>query len=122
MTQRLRSSFRDNDGFVFEHKGRILRQVSRTYEATYAKLKASGFYARLHEQGWLIPHREMPAGAEGFEGIVLDPDQLQVITYPFEWSFGQLRDAALLTLQIQKTALTAGFSLKGASAYNIQFH
>ena len=122
MTQRLRSSFRDNDGFVFEHQGRILRQVNRTYEATYAKLKASGFYARLHEQGWLIPHRELSAGSEGFEGLVLEPDQLQVITYPFEWSFGQLRDAALLTLQIQKTALAAGFSMKDASAYNIQFH
>ena len=122
MIQRLRSSFRDTDGFVFEHKGRILRQVNRTYEATYAQLKSSGFYARLHQQGWLIPHRELPSGSEGLEGLVLEPDQLQVITYPFEWSFGQLRDAALLTLKIQKEALAAGFSLKDASAYNIQYH
>lgn len=122
MMQRLRSSFRDNDGFVFKHNGRFLRQVSPAYEPTYTKLKSSGFYARLHEQGWLVPHRELPPGTDGLEGLVLEPDQLQVITYPFEWSFGQLRDAALLTLKIQKAALNAGFSLKDASAYNIQYH
>ena len=33
----------------------------------------------------------------------------------------KLRAAALLTLQLQRTALAAGFSLKDASAYNIQF-
>lgn len=122
MIQRLRSSFRDNDGFVFEHKGRILRQVNPTYATAYAKLKSSGFYTRLHEQGWLIPHRELPAGSEGLEGLVLEPDQLEVITHPFEWSVGQLRDAALLTLKLQQAALAAGFSLKDASAYNIQYH
>ena len=43
------------------------------------------------------------------------------ISYPYEWSFGQLKDAALATLSIQKRALKAGMSLKDASAYNIQF-
>ena len=43
------------------------------------------------------------------------------ISYPYEWSFSQLKDAALLTLKIQKIALEHGMSLKDASAYNIQF-
>lgn len=117
-----RSSFRDSDGFIFEHSGRILRQVNRAYVPTYAGLKSSGFYTRLWEQGWLIPHREIPAGSAEFEELVLEPEQLAVITYPYEWSFGQLRDAALLTLGIQKAAVHAGFTLKDASAYNIQQH
>ena len=33
-----------------------------------------------------------------------------------------LKDAALLTLEIQKKCIEQGFSLKDASAYNIQFH
>jgi ribosomal protein L11 methylase PrmA len=43
------------------------------------------------------------------------------ISYPYEWSFGQLKDAALATLTIQNRALKLGMSLKDASAYNIQF-
>lgn len=117
-----RSSFRDTDGFVFEHAGRIMRQVNPGYVPTHERLKSSGFYTRIREQGWLIPHREIPAGSEGFEELVLEPDQLPVITYPYEWCFGQLQDAALLTLKLQQSALDAGFSLKDASAYNIQYH
>lgn len=116
------SSFRDRDGFVFEHEGKVLRQVNPVYMPTYAKLKASGFYSRLWENGWLIPHREIPAGSAGFEELVLEPDQLPVISYPYEWCFGQLRDAALVTLRLQRAAMEAGFTLKDASAYNIQYH
>ena len=49
------------------------------------------------------------------------PTQLPYISYPYEWSFSQLKDAALLTLKIQSLALTHGMTLKDASAYNIQF-
>jgi hypothetical protein len=53
---------------------------------------------------------------------VIQPERVAFISYPYEWSFSQLKDAALLTLSIQKTALELGLSLKDASAYNIQFH
>src|SRR6185369_1601810 len=44
-----------------------------------------------------------------------------LITYPYEWSFGQLKASALLTLDIQRRAMAAGFTLRDASAYNVQF-
>ena len=53
---------------------------------------------------------------------VIQPDKVDFISYPYEWSFSQLKDAALATLAIQKEALNAGMILKDASAYNIQFH
>jgi len=43
------------------------------------------------------------------------------ISYPYEWSFEQLRDAALLTLDVQEESLACGMSLKDASAFNVQF-
>ncbi|MFB3776652.1 MAG: SAM-dependent methyltransferase [Bryobacteraceae bacterium] len=49
------------------------------------------------------------------------PEQIPFITYPYEWSFDQLRDAALLTLEVQSRALAHGLTLKDASAYNVQF-
>jgi hypothetical protein len=52
---------------------------------------------------------------------IIQPERVPFISYPYEWSFSQLKDAALATLSIQKRALKAGMSLKDASAYNIQF-
>ena len=52
---------------------------------------------------------------------VLRPRELPLISYPYEWCFSQLREAALLTLELQRRALAAGMRLKDASAYNIQF-
>jgi hypothetical protein len=46
---------------------------------------------------------------------------LPFISYPYEWSFGMLRDAALLTLGLTLEALDAGFAVKDASAFNAQF-
>jgi ribosomal protein L11 methylase PrmA len=43
------------------------------------------------------------------------------ISYPHEWCFGQLKEAALLTLRLQKAAMAHGMSLKDATAYNVAF-
>ena len=44
-----------------------------------------------------------------------------MISYPYEWSFSQYKDAALLTLAVERK-LDYGMSLKDGSAYNVQFH
>ncbi len=51
----------------------------------------------------------------------IEPELIPFISYPYEWCFSQLKNAALTTLEIQKTALNFGMSLKDSSAYNIQF-
>jgi hypothetical protein len=85
---------------------------------------SSGLYGRLVKDGLLVPHQEVeidPADPERSYKII-QPQGLAFISYPYEWSFSQLRDAALVTLKIQKTALEHNMSLKDSSAYNIQFH
>jgi hypothetical protein len=52
---------------------------------------------------------------------VIRPRELEIISYPYEWCFSQLREAALLTLELQRRALAVGMRLKDASAYNVQF-
>ena len=52
---------------------------------------------------------------------VLEPEPVPYISYPYEWCFSQLKDAALTTLSIQQIAMQHDMSLKDASAYNIQF-
>ncbi|MGH9860181.1 MAG: SAM-dependent methyltransferase [Candidatus Acidiferrales bacterium] len=82
----------------------------------------SGFYEALVREGRLIPHdeAEVPPSAPGAYKI-LRPAVIPFVSYPYEWCFSQLKDAALLTLEIQKIALAHGMSLKDGSAYNIQF-
>lgn len=116
-------SFRDPSGFVFQAEGELYRQVNEGYRDEYDALYSTGLYAALCEKGWLIPHEEVghrPAAAPGAYRI-LKPKKVPFISYPYEWSFSQLQDAALLTLDIQIEALKRGMTLKDASAFNVQF-
>jgi hypothetical protein len=119
----LASSFRDPSGFVFTHRHTLYRQVNLDYQQHYDLLMASGLYRELSEAGWLIPHQEVPPLEAGASDAykVIKPERVPFISYPYEWSFSQLKDAALLTLQIQRRSLQSGMSLKDASAYNVQF-
>ncbi len=119
----LAASFRDPSGFLFSSGGVLYRQVNRAYEQEYTRLMESGLYEKLVKAGLLIPHVEVeqtPAESETSFKII-QPERVPFISYPYEWSFGQLKSAALTTLSIQKRALKLGMSLKDASAYNIQF-
>jgi len=113
------ASFRDPSGYMF-HDGKTLRRtVNPIYFPQYNKLKETGFFKTLIKKGLLIGHEETEASEER---IILTPEHIPFITNPYEWSFEQYKHAALLTLQIQKYALTKGFILKDASAYNVTFH
>jgi ribosomal protein L11 methylase PrmA len=118
----LPSSFRDPSGFVFKEGGMVYRKVSSAYSGTYSKLLSTGLYKELSEKSKLVAHEEVTGRFEGREGeVFLEPQQISTISYPYEWSFEQLKDAALLTLSIAKTAIDHGMVLKDASAYNVQF-
>jgi len=107
-------SFRDRSGFVFIEDGQVFRQVNPSYQAHYDRLMVSGLYAKLTAAGLLIPHEEVGERR-------LRPEQIPFISYPYEWSFSQLKAAALATLSVQRTAMDHGLTLKDASAFNIQF-
>jgi hypothetical protein len=125
--EQLSASFRDPSGFLFSRGGVLYRQVNRKYEQEYARLMDSGLYEKLVKAGLLIPHVEVdqvPAESDKAAAVahkIIQPERVPFISYPYEWSFGQLKDAALATLSIQRRALRLGMSLKDASAYNIQF-
>ncbi|MHB1415467.1 MAG: SAM-dependent methyltransferase, partial [Chloroflexota bacterium] len=117
----LPSSFRDPSGFLFAEDGRLFRQVNPVYKDNYDSLIGSGLYRSLAGEGLLIPHEEAELAEMDGAYKVLRPEVLPFVSYPYEWSFSQLKDAALATLRIQKRALDFGMSLKDASVYNVQF-
>ena len=117
-------SFRDPSGFVYRRDGVLLRQVNRVFADDWEAAVASGILARWQAAGRLVRHEsvELAAAAEPERAIaVLRPEPVAFVSYPYEWSFGQLRDAGLLTLDLQEDAEKSGFTLRDASAYNIQF-
>jgi hypothetical protein len=117
------ASFRDPDGFLFYRDGELFRQVNVSYRDDYELFISSGLYQKLIDEELLIPHREVDAPfareKNGFK--IIKPAFIPFISYPYEWSFSQLKDAALLTLRIQEICLSYDMSLKDGSAYNIQF-
>ncbi len=116
------ASFRDPSGFLFSRDGVLYRQVNHKYEKEYTRLMETGLYDKLVKAGLLIPHVEVDQDSAAPEAYkIIQPERVAFISYPYEWSFGQLKDAALATLSIQRRALKVDMSLKDASAYNIQF-
>jgi hypothetical protein len=118
------ASFKDPSGFVFESEGTIYRQVNQYYAAQYRQLLDSGLYKQLVDRKQLIAHEEVSENLTNSTDwyTTLRPEPISPISYPYEWCFEQLQDAALLTLSVLKTALQHGMILKDATPYNIQFH
>ena len=117
------SSFRDPAGVVFSRDGILYRQINPSGGDDYTHLMESGLYAALVADDLLIPHEAVGRDERHSDTarVVIRPQRIPFVSYPYEWCFSQLKDAALLTLRLQKEALGFGMSLKDASAYNIQF-
>lgn len=99
-----------------------MRQVNACYAPDYDHLFASGLYKVLADRKLLLTHREVSEAPETPSAWrVIEPERIPFVSYPFEWSFSQLKAAALTTLAIQAFAVEHGMVLKDASAYNVQF-
>jgi hypothetical protein len=118
------ASFRDPAGFVWTDGGAIYRHVGSEHREHFDAFISSGLYDELVSDGMLVPHEETTAVESPRPGAykILKPEVVDFISYPYEWSFSQLKDAALLTLDIQKRSMERGMSLRDATAYNVQFH
>ena len=117
--EKIKSSFRDPSGYMFQQDGELFRHINPSYFADYDHLMQSGLYEKLVQKKFLIPHEEV---SKSQNGVTIKPKKVNFISYPYEWCFSQLKDAALLTLNIMEIALEHGMILKDASNYNVQFH
>jgi hypothetical protein len=134
------SSFRDPSGFIFvrhsadspkesfvtfgEKDNILYRQVNKVFKEHFDFFISSGFYEKLVQQQLLIPHEIINENLTGSNDWykTLKPEKIEFISYPWEWSFDMLKDAALLTLRVAKESVTSGMVLKDASPYNVQWH
>ena len=117
------SSFRDPSGFVFRKNGLLLRQVNNSYADIYDHVIETDLFNEAIENDWIVKFDEVEIekkyNNDAYKVLMLE--EIPFISYPYEWSFSQIKDAALLTLKIHLSALEKGLLLKDASIYNIQF-
>lgn len=118
-------SFRDPSGRIYDIDGRILRTISDEALEDCQAFRDSRLYGDLSAKGMVIGSDELPPEEASAlfpdAAAVIDHPRLPHVSYPYEWSFNALRDAAILHLDIQIRALEHGFVLSDASAYNVQF-
>ena len=118
------SSYRDPSGFIFEKDETMFRQVNISFKEHFDHFIKSGCYKNLCDKGLLIPHEQINKNLTGESNYyaTLKPEKISFISYPYEWGFDMLKDAALLTLRLVKEALEYGMILKDATPFNIQWH
>jgi hypothetical protein len=108
---------------------KVLRAVSPEGAADWELLSQSGLLDELVERGEVVGTREIDAGQLNGDtellptGVarVLEHDRIPFVSYPYEWPFSMLKDAALLQLDIAAEAIDRGLMLKDATPYNVQF-
>jgi SAM-dependent methyltransferase len=112
---------------VVRSGGRVFRLLSEQGLADWRALAASPLFTELVAEGKLVATRELDEAPQlrtevyGEVAGALEHDVVPFVSYPYEWTFGMLRDAALLQLEFVRRAIDAGLMLKDASPYNIQF-
>jgi SAM-dependent methyltransferase len=116
-------SFRDPESRVFYAGDEICRALSRSGLEDFEALAASG----LLEDSRLVKTERadgaVPAAAllSGEVAAVLRHERIPFVSYPYEWTFSMLKDAALLQLDLLLAALQRELILKDSSPYNVQF-
>jgi ribosomal protein L11 methylase PrmA len=123
-------SFRDRDSRVVVGDDGVYRVLSERGAEDWRALSSSPLLERLTADGSLIATEEVqgPFGAAHGTGLLAEPvaatlrhERIPFVSYPYEWTFGMLRDAALLELDLELQALEEGLTLKDATPYNVQF-
>jgi len=121
-------SFRDRDGRIYHYQDRVFRGLSAAALDNYQQLQEKLFYQELAEAGKIIGTRQLseqenplPDEVKAQWAGFLEHDRVPVISYPYEWTFSMLKDAASLQLHLLERAISNNFTLKDATPYNIQF-
>jgi SAM-dependent methyltransferase len=115
-------SYRDPDSRVFYDGEQVCRALSERGREDYDALSASGLLDDPRLIGTRLTDLPAPTGLlDGAPGAVLLHDRIPFLSYPYEWSFSMLKDAALLQLDLMLSALDHDLTLKDATPYNVQF-
>lgn len=116
-------SFKDPFGRIFMDGNTVYRAIYPAGAPSYEAARDAGVFDDLIAAGFLLPHQQVqaPAGFPAAATHCLAHPRLPMISYPWEWPFSLLRDAALLHLEMMERLVPKGFWLRDANAFNVQY-
>lgn len=121
-------SFRDRNNLVFYGSGSVYRGLSKQAFENWEALNSKTFFKEYAKKGLIIGTENSDLNKENLSTAVTDNwfaflkhQPVPFISYPYEWSFGMLKDAALLQLELMLASLAEGMILKDSTPYNIQW-
>lgn len=122
------SSYRDREARVFyDDAGGVCRALSARALGEWEALRQTRFFGQAVESGNIVRTEQLSDAniafgndTEQWAGL-LQHEVIPFVSYPFEWSFGMLQDAALLHLDLLDAALAEDFTFKDGTAYNLQW-
>jgi hypothetical protein len=116
-------SFRDPESRVFYADGEVLRALSPDGLSDFEALAESGL---LEDER--VVRTDRVEDAQALRGLlvhepaaVLRHERIPFVSYPYEWTFSMLKDAALLQLDLLLAAMGHDLVLKDSTPYNVQF-
>ena len=126
-------SFKDPSGRVYVYEDsagerRVVRGLTDASAATVEQLLAESFFQQMRDDGDVV-HTRLPSPDDPVAAAVMDDGwasavehvPVEFLTWPYEWPFSMLQDAALLQLRLLETAVESGWILKDATPFNIQW-
>src|ERR687884_1707812 len=119
-------SFRDRDSRVFVTPEGVFRALSARGLEDLEALRATELFADAVQEGDLVATEIADVDGTGLlpgteTAAVLKHERLPFISYPYEWTYGMLKDAALLHIELLDEAMAEGLTMKDASPYNVQW-
>ena len=119
-----KGSFRDPAGKIFYYKNKVYREVFKSGLPRLAFLQKNNLLRELIEKKFLIKTEIIESDELSLRdknNQIIEHEKLDFISYPYEWTFNQLKDAAIFHLNLQIFLLEKNAKLIDSSAYNIQF-
>ncbi len=115
-------SFRDPAGQIVYFENSPYRIIHSSFVENFLQVEATGLLTDLMKQKKLLAYEKVNAPFEiAPHSLVLKPEAIEFISYPYEWSFEALKKAALAQLDIHLLALKYDVTLSDATPYNMQF-
>jgi hypothetical protein len=120
-------SFRDADSTVLYTEDGVFRALSPAGLEALEALERSRLFERFGGDGRLVGTERVdgpahvPALRTEEVAALVRHERIPFVSYPYEWPFGMLRDAALLQLDLLLAALDEDLILKDSSPYNVMW-
>ena len=116
-------SFRDPESRVFYAGADVYRALSADGLSDFEAVQASG----MLDDGRVVSTERVEDVTALKDLLVHEPasvlrhERIPFVSYPYEWTYSMLKDAALLQLDLLLDALDHDLVLKDSTPYNVQF-